>query len=110
MLSPFKELGNLLFKKKQSPYTFTEGIENLAGTDGKSGFGGMARMQRAVLSNNTAVPATGGATPLAAGGGGGRTVIEVPVYLNGAEIARVIAPDVEKHTNRQRAVTANNRY
>lgn len=110
LLSPFKALGNLLFKKKQSPYTFTEGIENLAGTDGKSGFGGMARMQRAVLSNNTAVPATGGATPLAAGGGGGRTVIEVPVYLNGAEIARVIAPDVEKHTNRQRAVTANNRY
>ena len=105
-------LGRLLFKKKQSPYTFTEGVEILAGTDGKTGFGGMARMQSAVLSNNTAVPATGGPAlgATAPSGGGGRTVIEVPVYLNGAEIARVIAPDVEKHTNRQRAVTANNRF
>ena len=109
LLSPFKSLGNLLFKKKQSPYTFTEGIENLAGTDGKSGFGGMARMQRAVLDNNIGAAATGGSAPVAAGGGG-KTVIEIPVVLNGAEIARVIAPDVEKHTNRQRAVTANNRY
>ena len=112
LLSPFKSLGNLLFKEDVGASTFLEGIDKIGGTDGKTGFGGIARMQSAVLSNNTAAMAAGGPAlgATAPSGGGGRTVIEVPVYLNGAEIARVIAPDVEKHTNRQRAVTANNRF
>ena len=110
-----------LFKKKQSPFTFSEGIENLAGTDGKTGFGAVntqlkataaqsQRTQAAMVDNKTAsAPRLIGAATAASAGGGTR-VIEVPVYLDSREIARATAKYVDEENSSTRAKEANSRF
>jgi len=48
MIAAMKRLSGGMFKEKQSPFTFAEGIDNLAGTDQKTGFGAVSAQMKGV--------------------------------------------------------------
>jgi len=112
-------LGRWLFKKKQSPYTFTEGVEILAGTDGKTGFGAVnaqmkgvetqtKRTQTAMVDNKAAVVSpNGGPQAAAASTASGAPInLRSELHVDGEKMAEI----VQTYTNRQRATAANNRF
>ena len=114
-----KKLGSWFFKEKQSPFTFSEGIENLAGTDQKTGFGAVSaqmkgvetqtkRTQTAMVDNKAAVvsPTPGPQAAAASTASGAPINLRSELHVDGEKMAEI----VQTYTNRQRATAANNRY
>jgi hypothetical protein len=119
LIAGINALGRVLFKKKQSPYTFTEGVEILAGPDGKTGFGAVnaqmkgvetqtKRTQTAMVDNKAAVvsPTPGRQAPAGSTASGAPINLRSELHVDGEKMAEI----VQTYTNKKRAAAANNRY
>jgi phage-related protein len=105
-----------------SPSTFTTWIGEMLGKGMSQGMtnsiGGVMDSAKSMMSGVTGAlggsfsPTMNMAGAMAGGGGmagqrgaGGRYNVEIPLVVNGREIARAIAPDIDQQLERQRKIT-----